>query len=372
MFTKELVVSKTPLDDFVEHPLELLCEIIRTLDAGSRSALALVFIRGGLLPSPVKMTTDEERAVALLGGTVATVREALNSLDGSLLLPSLQGGSHTWRFKHPTIRDAFAAVIAEDRELMDIYLAGAPVEKLFSEVSCGDVRIEGVKVIVPSDRYDAFMARIDSFVTKRSENNSALHRFLAIRCDRDFLASYIVHHPEFIAGLHIGSYLYAVSEVSVIARLNEFKLLPDEQRRAYVGRIRELAVDTPDSGFLLVRVRGLLTEEELADILNHVRAALLPNLGQTISDWRRNHNGKDDPENYFDDLTSALKDFREEMLEYPDAISKIDVAMKEVKEVVSELQSEMPQEPDSDDFTGRGSSVSGNDDSRSVFDDVDE
>ena len=54
-----------------------------------------------------------------------------------------------WRFKHPTIRDAFATLVAEDTELMDIYLAGAPIEKLFGEVSCGDVGIEGVKVIVP-------------------------------------------------------------------------------------------------------------------------------------------------------------------------------------------------------------------------------
>ena len=98
---------------------------------------------------------------------------------------------------------------------------------------------------------------------------------------------------------------------------------------------------------------------------------MLPNLGQTIRDWRSNHDGKDDPENHFDELTSALKDFRAEMLDYPDAITKIDAAMKEIADLIDELRSEMPEEPDSDDFTGRASAGIGNDDSRSIFDDVD-
>lgn len=372
MFTKELVVLKSGLDDFVTHPRELLSEIIRTLDVGSRSALALVFIRAGLLSSPVQMTEDEEHAVALLGGSTAGVRNALNALDGSLLLRSLQGGSYAWRFKHPTIRDAFAAVVAEDRELMDIYLAGAPIETLFNEVSCGDVGIEGVKVIIPSDRYDAFIARIESFDTREWQRKGVLHRFLAYRCDRDFLAKYIARYPQFVLGLHAGSYLYAVSDVSVISRLHQFRLLPEQKRRDVVGEIRELAVDTPDSGFLLERIRGILTDEELAEILESVRTGLLPNLDKTISDWRWNHNGKDDPESYFDELVSALEDFHEELGEHPDAIAAIDAALAEIKQVIEELQSEMPQEPDSYDFYDRGSPGVGNDDPRSIFEDVDQ
>jgi hypothetical protein len=43
-------------------------------------------------------------------------------------------------------------------------LAGAPVETLFREVSCGDVGIEGVKVIISADRYDIFITRIESLL----------------------------------------------------------------------------------------------------------------------------------------------------------------------------------------------------------------
>src|SRR2546426_10178643 len=130
IFTKSIRMSKSGLDEFVANPMELLREIVRTLDVGSRSALAVVFMRGGTLLSPMTMTNDEEKAVMLLGGSGAEVRRALSALEGSLLSQFRQGARYSWRFKHPTIRDAFASLVAEDRELMDIYLAGTPIEKL--------------------------------------------------------------------------------------------------------------------------------------------------------------------------------------------------------------------------------------------------
>ena len=94
MFTKELIVSKLNLDNFVANPLGFLREIINTPDDGSRSALALVFMRGGMLPSPVQMSEDEDQAIARLGGSTSDVLNALKSLDGSLLRNSLQGGDY--------------------------------------------------------------------------------------------------------------------------------------------------------------------------------------------------------------------------------------------------------------------------------------
>ena len=181
-FTRNLYVSKFGLTQFVEHPMELLKEIIQTLDAHSRSAVALVFMRGGILASPLTLSLEEEEAIKLLGGATAEVRNALAALDESLLLQVRQGGSYSWRLKHPTIRDAFAALIAENRELMDIYLAGTPVRQLFQEVSCGDVGLEGVKVIVPRDRYDALWLRMETFLVETRESNNPVNRFLANRC----------------------------------------------------------------------------------------------------------------------------------------------------------------------------------------------
>lgn len=373
LFTKRLVISKGTLEDFVAHPVELVCEIVRTIDAGSRAALALVFMRGGALPSPVKMSSDEERAATLMGGSVSTVRDALNALDGSLLLQTAQAGVYSWRFKHPTIRDAFATVIAEDRELMDIYLTGAPLDRLFSEVTCGDVGIQGAKVIVPPDRFQLLIARLATIETTNRTNIWSLHHFLAFRCNREFLALYIQQHPDFVPNLSVHSYLYAVSDVRVILRLHEFGLLPEEKRIAVVAEIRELAVDTPDAGFLSEKVRTLFTPDELTQILEDVRTKLIPNLWSTIWKWRSNFDegGNDDPESHFDELKSALGDFRAELSSDSHAVAKIEAAFADIKDAIEELGKGMPGEPDSDDFRGHGSVESG-DDSRSVFDDVDQ
>ncbi len=371
LFTKRLTVSKAGLDDFVAHPKELLTEVIQTLDAGSLSALALVFMRGGLLASPIKMNSDEEHAIILLGGSMADVRNSLNALEGSLLLQSLQGGSYFWRFKHPTIRDAFAAIVAKDRELMDIYLTGTPVNKLLNEVTCGDVGIQGAKVIVPVDRFDALTTRIESFEATKDGNERSLHQFLSYRCDHAYLASYIARYPDFIPSLSFGSYLTAHSDVSVIVRLNELGLLPESKRAAAVATIRTLATSTPDADFLRASIREIIRPSEFAQIMEDVRTILLPKIDGVIRDWRSNYDKKDDPEEHFYLLVSALKDFRVELAEHPDAIAHIDAAVIDVKEAIEELRSEHQPEPDTDDFGADSSSAVSSEDSRSIFDDVD-
>ncbi len=51
-FTKDLLFSIYTVQNFVEHPKELLLDILRTIDSESLAALALVFMRGGNFPSP--------------------------------------------------------------------------------------------------------------------------------------------------------------------------------------------------------------------------------------------------------------------------------------------------------------------------------
>jgi len=51
---------------------------------------------------------------------------------------------------------------------------------------------------------------------------------------------------------------------------------------------------------------------------------------------------------------------------------EIDQALDKLEEDIEELRTEMPQEPDSDDFYGSNVPGSGQDESRSVFDDVDQ
>lgn len=369
-FTRNLHISRWGLEQFVERPMELLKEIIQTLDANSRSAVALVFMRGGILPSPVTLSLEEEEAIKLLGGAAAEVRNALATLDGSLLLQVQQGGDFSWRLKHPTIRDAFAALIAENRELMDIYLAGTPVRQLFQEVSCGDVGLEGVKVIVPTDRYDALLLRIETFMETR-ESKDPVNRFLASRCDRNFLSGFVARNPDFVLALRVGSYLSAISDVGVIVRLRVLDLLPEAERLRHVTSIRVSAVETPDAGFLREDIRPLFTTTEYDEILREVRSKLLPNISECIAEWQSNHNGEEDPDSYFYWLNSALKGYQEALGADIDAVAFIDAGLLEIQKVIEELRSELPQVPEDEDFFRDSLHGGSSDDSRSIFDDVD-
>jgi len=371
-FTKKLSVSEHGLANFVEKPLELLCEIINTMDDGSRSALALVFMRGGALPSPLKMTDDEEQAVTRLGGSTGDVIKGLESLKGSLLLNSLKEGSYSWRFKHPTVRDAFAAIVASNQDLMDIYLTGAPLEKIFSEISCGDVGVRGVSVIVPSNQYDVVITKLESLDTTKWFNVSSLYSFLSHRCDKEFLQRYITKYPNFISGLSVSSYIYANYDIDVLVRLHEFSILPETDRLRAIASIREIAVETPDSGFLRDNIRSLMTDSELSNILEYIQEKLLPDLERKIESWRDDYDGDDEPDVYFDEFKSALDSYKEEFEDNETSYQKICEAIEFMDSVIEDLRSEYPQRSGENDIFGQNKrNDSFSTDNRSIFDDVD-
>lgn len=370
-FTKGLSISAYELNNFVQKPLDMLCEIIDTMDDSSRSALALVFIRGGVLPSPANTTIEEEQAIARIGGTVGDAIKRLESLNGSLLINSIKEGNYSWHFKHPTIRDAFAATVASSPDLMDIYLTGAPLEKLFSEISCGDVGLQGVSVIVPASQYHIVIDKIKRFDASKWFNKSSLYRFLSYRCDKEFLSCVVTEFPDFISKLNVSSYIYASSDVDVLVRLHKVGLLPEQDRVKAVSVIKELAVDVPDSGFLRRSVKDLLSSDELDDILQLVKNTLLPDLEDRIEGWRSDYDGEQEPEAYFEELKSTLDDYKNEFKYVETACEQIEKAIANINEIVEELQSEYRPDVDDEFWRRSESAITSSIVERSIFDDVD-
>lgn len=372
LFTKSLLISKLTVDDFVAYPMDFLIEIIRTLDIHSRAALALIFMRGGALPSPVEISPNEEKAITLMMSSSGHVRSAFSPLDGSLLLKTVENGVYMWRYKHPTIRDAFASLVAEDSELMDIYLVGSPMDKIFSEIACGDLGIEGVKVVIPSSKYGFLINRIKKYDTSQWYNKLALIRFLTYKCDKNFLEKFLNEFPQFVNGLHIQSYLYVSSDIDLLVKLYQYKLLSEDDRKSAVLSIKKLAVETPDSGFTSKSVRKLITNEEFDDILECVRIELLENLENVVEEWKESFEPDNDPEEHFDELKSSLSTFRTEFENDVDALGNIDLALEDINLSIENLRSEYWQEPDSGDFFKQEAAADKAETfGRSIFDDVD-
>lgn len=371
-FTKRLVVSIPALDDFVERPVPLLQEVIRTLDPNSRAAIALVFMRGGWLPSPVSLRSEEETAIDLLGANGGAIRPALGALDGSLLIQVQQKGQYGWRAKHPTILDAFAALVADDRELMDIYLAGTPVRQLLSEVTCGRARFGGTKVAVPEDRYDNLLTRIVAFRAERRENEDAVYSFLAFRCGKEFLRRFLDSNLGFMGGLHVSSYFDSVSDIDVLNRLHEVGLLPEDQRLKHVAEIRYFAVSTPDAGFLDRDTVAFLTEAEVQETLDDVRAKLLPSIDSEISNWKSNYGGSESPSDYFATFRSTLEEFSKALADETLMVEYIEDGLSKIDEAIAELGEEDHDESSHHSYYRATQGQPSASNFRSIFDDVDD
>lgn len=371
-FTKNIYLDKFHLDSFVARPMELLREVIESLDSDCLSALALVFMRGGNFESPIEMSLGEKQAIELIGGSTAGVIAALKALDDSMVVLFSQGDRQFWKFKHPTIRDAFSALVAENRELMDVYLAGVPLQLLIYEVTCGDVGIEGAKVVVPPQLFDTVSARLESALKSEEKTQDSIYGFLSFRCSCDFLSVFLRRNKEFVAGLRVGAYLTAVSDVRLLGRLHEFNLLSEDTRKAVVAAIGEIAIDTPDSGFMRKGIKGLFTDQELIEIMEEVRRKVMPSIPELIDSCKNNY-FSGDVDSHFEELESTIKDFGAHFENSGGELlaDKVRTGLDLIAEAITEIKQNQDPDPESVSFPSSKSTTDTEDASHSIFDDVD-
>lgn len=369
LFTKGLSFDREAIRRFVEEPIQFLIEVVANLDPESRAALALIFMRGNALESPITLSPQEQEALNLLGVSPPAAREALVALDTSLVSLVRSGGKSTWRFKHPTIGDAYASIVAQDPELLDIYMSWTSAEKLISEVTCGDVGVDGVKVVVPHSRFERFLLRLQEV-----ESSRRLLTFLASRCSPEFLKLYMDRYPDLGERLvEPGSYLSAAAEADLLVRLQEFGLLPDEWRVRFVQHAKTLALETPDVDFLSTpRIRALFSENEVADILSTIRTKLLPRLSSIVDDWSSNCDSDEDPEGEFAPLKEALEVLRRAFEGESDVEALLRAAKNEVDNAIENLQEANWRPDEGDGYAYEGSMRSSGLGERSIFDDVDQ
>jgi hypothetical protein len=333
----------------------------------------MVFMRGGELTSLRKVGPEEEHALSLLGTNIGQVRKALKALDGTLVIQSRETGQYSWRFKHPTIRDAFGSLIADEPDLMIVYLAGMPVKSLLNEITCGKMRIKGVKLIIPQEQWPQVISRLDELDLDDEEESEVLEEFLANRCHRDFLRLYLEQHPDLVGSLEYGSWMRYHSSVLLAARLHSCRLLSKAERRRFVDEARELAVRTPDADFLDVpRIRAMFRHPEIESILREVSRQLGPQLQRRISRMRSSCITLDrDPEEHFWLFRRALRIYRHHFWKERRGCRRFEVASDRVRNVVERLKKkrakmETKLAVEADNVKDVPSKT------RSIFDDVDQ
>jgi len=374
VFTKTLVLTRDSVIDFSEKPLPFLVEIVKSISPKNRAALTLLYMHGGSLKSPLQLDDEDENAMHLLGTNIADIREALVHMDGSLTRYIRIEGIPQWIFRHPTVADAVATIVAEDPELLDIYLTGTSTEKLMNEVTCGNVNYEGVKVIIPPSHYNTFIERLDNVTNENSVLN-----FLASRCDQAFLKIYTDFHLTFYEILSTPRpYLHADPRASVIATLHRYNNLPEEWRLKFVDSIEKLAISIPDADFLeITKFREILHESEITRIINRVNKDLFSDIKPIVeivedmeSEWE--YDFLSSPDAHFEHLKAALETYHQEFLYRGMPVEMIEEGLSEIDGSIERLnENYFEHEVDYESYLDSISDSLERGEERSIFDDLD-
>jgi hypothetical protein len=380
LFTKGLYIWRHALEEFVEKREQLLHEVLQGLDRHSKAALALIYMRNDSLGSPITLKSSEEEALQRLGSDLGNCIKALDALNGSLVLHSAASGSAVWRFKHPTIGDAYALILVQNPELLGVYIQGSAPEKLVEQVTCGDVRIERA-VMVPNALFTLVLARLREFPKSRAYKSGslaswgskwALYGFLARRCAKEFLKLYIEDTPGLLDRIsEPGLMLSAMSEVDLVVRLHTLKLLPEQYRRRFIETVSQYAADGDDLAAMSNKsIRSVFGDSEFDELKRRVRSELLPRLDDVRRNVQSNHYSSESPEEHMSSLMESFDTLKEHFADDQEAAGIIDRETRYANEWIGENTPEEPKRKPRK--LGKVETADRPDGARSIFDDIDE
>jgi energy-coupling factor transporter ATP-binding protein EcfA2 len=380
LFTKELYLSEYHLAQFVDKREQLLLEVIQGLDTNSKAALGLIYMRKDYLESPITLEGAEPQALERLGSNLGECIAALDALNGSLVTHSQIDDQHVWRFKHPTIGDAYATTLAFSPDLLGIFLSGSSIENLISQITCGNVGIEKA-VIVPKSLFPMICARLREFSASDRykvpwlsswQAREALYQFLATRCSKEFLVLYLEQDPNIIK--HVskpGLYLGAVAEVGLAVRLHGLGLLPEPNRKEFVAVVSNYAVNGDDTYALTnAGIRSVFTTSEFKILVKNVRKELLPKLAEVRRAAQWDHNADVPPDEHMQNFLESLSTLKDCFSEDKKTINSIEQQIHLVNQWIAET--EPPESEVSPRTLGTVEPSEKKHGTRSVFDDIDD
>lgn len=379
LFTKDLFIDSYYLGEFVDKREQLLQDVLQGLDANSKSALALIYMRNDRLASPIQLQPTEVDALQRLGSDLGSCISGLEALVGSLVVRTSASGEAIWRFKHPTIGDAYAAHLVQSPELLGIYLQGSEPERLVEQVTCGDVGIEKA-VVVPTALFPIMLKKLDQLGKSKAHKDSWLSAFdarrnrlgfLSNRCSKDFLITYLEEHPDLMAAVsRPGLMLSSVPEVRLAARLHSLGLLPEANRLEFVRTVSEYAIEGHDTDALdNVTIRSVFTDAEHEDLVAQVEALLLPKLGSVRIDYQRDWTSHQSREDHMWSFLTSLDTLRRCYKHDSAALAIIEAESINVTEWINEDESGPASPPPRK--LGKLKSLQETNQVRSIFDDID-
>ncbi|HEX8378881.1 MAG TPA: hypothetical protein VF602_13770, partial [Pedobacter sp.] len=325
-FTKDLYLANHTITKFVSEQRQFLKDVLLSLDKHSKAALALIYMRNDSLESPIELLPEEEGALARLGSDVGGSLLALQAMNGSLVNYISGDSEANWRYKHPTIGDAYAEILASTPELLSIYITGTEPEKLVGQITCGNVGLEKATV-VPAKLFDEIIDKLDNF--KRSgvyktdylsdwSVKRQLLSFLTRRSSKTFVKRFLDRKPDFLDKvIPLSGYLRWSEELELILKLHEYDLLDDADRNKVIDSLFKFAQEGDLYALEDEDVQKLFKGDEFSNFRDKVRAEIVPKLSDIRYNFESNYDrggineADEHMEHYLDALKTIKKTFED-------------------------------------------------------------
>ncbi|WP_017935724.1 hypothetical protein [Nocardioides sp. Iso805N] len=333
------------LIEFFEHPRRFLVDVLNGLTAAQKAALATVYLTGDELPAPVTPSPQVEDAIHRLGATTAEALAAFTAVrDTFLSLDHDTHGNSIWRFRHPTIREGFAAYVAEDISTMAVYIDGMTDAELVRQLDCGGPAAPGTFVHVPPALYDRIVPRVPLPVRRKDDfMTPAAAWFLIRRCSDEFLRAWAQHHDASLGPLlSFGMYLDAYWEPKLLGRLAGAAALPEHLRVRAANQVSDCALDL-DSGYADPYVVEVFNAEERQTLLDRLRDELVPRLESAIDDSADGWDSTTDPEERYAPARHAVEALKAAFPTDPDVLAACEEAEHHIE--FSVLRSDREYDP---------------------------
>ncbi|MER7900975.1 hypothetical protein ABTX62_34160 [Streptomyces sp. NPDC096046] len=297
-------------------------------------------------------------------------------MTGTFLRPTdpvANGPSAGWSFQHPTLQEGFAALLADNPNLIGVFLTGLDWQTLVTRIDCGSDDQRGTLLPVSPDLYPAVIRRLLDADLRTRGDRAQWYEFFATRCSDAFLRLYTGEDPQFVTRLtNFGPFLDATHEPKVLSRLQRAGLVSSHEHRRIVDQVTKLALHTPGAAWLRdTDWKALLTEAEREHIVQQVRKTLVPNLQSVVDQWIESR--RDDPFDIFVPLLEDLRTYRDLFDSDRQASAAFDRALTEVTSIFQTAYDD--EDESSYSSTNRQNCQTAKSQpspTRSLFDDVDD
>ncbi len=318
-FTGRLELVSHKVDAYVANPSAYLEELIGGLSAAGQAALALLFMHGGELA--VSLPRDEALEVVTEAFEVSPGQISLElaAMEGSLCRRQVADEEPVWRYRHPSIGEAFASVAARSPMLLDVYLRGAEPERVLEEAVCAGVEVKGAIVEIGRGQYDRLIARMQGHYWGKLKR---LPRwFLITRSTPEFRRRYFTtplaaHHPVFDDGRRLEH-----QTLALIALLTPEGLVEPEYLAFMRSRIRSGLLDWGIPECLSRWARDIVGEDEFQELLQMAVGSLRDGGSKYLEHWEPARDSQEAPRDEFRGLLEFVEQL--EMWIDPDEAAEV-------------------------------------------------